>query len=180
MDTGLLITLVVVLLVVVLLVALLSGRRRRSTKLQEQFGDEYDRTVDQRGDRREAEAELADRAKRRSQLDIRPLDADARERYALAWRRTQANFVDEPVEAVHEADGLVTEVMRERGYPMDDFEQRSADISVDHPDVVEDYRHAHRVAMSNADGGRATTEELREAMIRYRALFDRLLEGADR
>ncbi len=174
MDTGVLIALIVIVVLVVAVVAFFANRGRRSSQLQERFGDEYDRTVDERGDRREAEAELAGREKRRSQLDIRPLEPESRDRYTAAWRQTQESFVDSPSSATREADLLVVQVMRERGYPMDDFEQRSADISVDHPEVVNDYRTAHRVSLAN-DNGEASTEDLREAMVHYRALFVRLL-----
>jgi hypothetical protein len=172
MDTGVLIILLVVLLVVALLVVL-AGRRRRSGQLRERYGDEYERTVDDRGSRREAESELAERERRRERLDIRPLDPGARERYGEQWRRTQADFVDSPHVAVRQADVLVLQVMRDRGYPVDDFEQRAADISVDHPEVVSDYRAAHHI--TNVDGGEASTEQLREAMVHYRSLFERLL-----
>jgi hypothetical protein len=142
---------------------------RRTRTLQQQFGPEYERTVGRTDDRREAEAELAARAKRREELDIRPLTTAARERYLEEWQRVQARFVDDPAGAVREADLLIESVMRERGYPVDDFQQRAADISVDHPHVVENYREANRLR-----GG--DTEAQRQAMVHYRALFDELLE----
>ena len=173
MDTT---TTVVVVLVVValLLVALLAARKRRSAALQERFGPEYDRTVEQAGDRRAAESELAQRAERRAELNIVPLEPEARTRYIEAWRNTQAQFVDEPVEATREADRLITSVMRDRGYPVDDFEQRAADLSVDHPELGENSRAAHGIARRHVHG-EADTEELRQAVVHYRSLFDELL-----
>jgi hypothetical protein len=174
MDTGLLVTILVVIVLLALL-AFFAGRQRRSRKLQETFGPEYDRTVGQAGDRRAAEAELQERAERRQGFDIVPLEPEARARYLEAWRNTQAQFVDEPAEATREADRLITSVMRDRGYPVDDFEQRAADISVDHPQVVDDYRAAHAIADAN-DRSEASTEELRQALVHYRSLFEELLE----
>jgi hypothetical protein len=142
--------------------------------LQQRFGPEYDRTIERTDGRREAEADLAARAKRRDELDIRPLPTASRDRYVEQWQHVQARFVDDPRGAVQEADTLIQSVMRERGYPVDDFEQRAADISVDHPHVVENYREGHRLA----SGG---TEQQRQAMVKYRALFDELVEDtADR
>jgi hypothetical protein len=164
----------------VVLVALLAAAflmRRRTSRLRTRFGPEYERAVQQRG-RRGAEAELGSRLERRQQLDIRPLSATAREHYRESWTRVQAEFVDDPAGAVGDADQLVHSAMRERGYPMDDFEQRAADVSVDHPQVVERYRSAHGIARKSADGD-ATTEDLRQAMKHYRALFDELLEDAE-
>src|SRR6266508_2676676 len=136
------------------------SRQHTSKRLRESFGPEYERM---------------DREKRREQLDIRPLDPAQGQRYAEAWRDTQARFVDSPEQAIREGDHLVTEVMRERGYPMEDFDQRSADVSVDHPQVVENYRAAHAISLSN-EQGKASTEDLRQAMVHYRALFVELLE----
>jgi FtsZ-interacting cell division protein ZipA len=174
MDTGLLVAILIVLAVLVVL-ALLLSRQRRSRKLKEQFGPEYDRTVAEAGDRKEAEARLQERTERRQQLDIVPLDPTDRDRYVEAWRQTQARFVDEPAEATREADRLITEVMRQRGYPIDDFEQRAADISVDHPQVVDDYRAAQAIASAN-ERSEASTEDLRQALVHYRSLFEELLE----
>jgi hypothetical protein len=174
MDTGLLIAILVVIVLLALL-AFFAGRQRRRRQLKDRFGPEYDRTVEQAGDRRAAEAELLERAERRQRLDIVPLDPEARTRYMEAWRNTQARFVDEPAEATREADRLITSVMRDRGYPVDDFEQRAADISVDHPQVVDDYRAAHGIAMAN-DRSEASTEDLRQALVHYRSLFEELLE----
>jgi hypothetical protein len=174
MDAGLLVAILVVIVLLALL-AFFAGRQRRSRRLQDTFGPEYDRTVEQAGDRRAAEAELQERAERRQSFDIVPLEPEARARYLEAWRNTQAQFVDEPAEATREADRLITSVMRDRGYPVDDFEQRAADISVDHPQVVDDYRAAHAIAARN-DRSEATTEDLRQALVHYRSLFEELLE----
>jgi hypothetical protein len=148
---------------------------RRRSRLRERFGPEYDRMVEQREDRRGVESELATREKRRSKLDIRPLRPEARDEYARRWRDTQARFVDEPGPAVGEADNLVQEVMRERGYPVEDFSQRESDLSVDHPTVLENYRAAHGISMAQSQG-QASTEDLRQAMVHYRTLFVELLE----
>jgi hypothetical protein len=148
---------------------------QRTKRLRERFGPEYNRTVEQRGGRREGEAELASRVERRERLEIRPLAPESRERYVESWREVQAGFVDDPAAAVGDADRLVAKVMSERGYPMDDFEQRADDISVDHPQVVERYRSAHGIAAKNEEG-KATTEDLRQALQHYRALFEELLE----
>ena len=174
MDAGLLIAIIVVLVLLALL-AFFAGRQRRSRKLQETFGPEYDRTVEQAGDRKAAEAELKERAERRGGFDIVALEPEARARYVEAWRHTQAQFVDEPAEATREADRLITSVMRDRGYPVDDFDQRAADLSVDHPQVVDDYRAAHTIAVAN-DRSEASTEDLRQALVHYRSLFEDLLE----
>jgi hypothetical protein len=164
---------VLVIVVAVLLCAViwLVLRRRRTAQLQEGFGPEYDRTLEERGDQRAAEAELRERVQRRRSYDIRELEPAARERYAERWRHTQAHFVDQPASTLADADALVSEVMRERGYPVDDFETQAADVSVDHPGVVEHYRQAHAVRASDE----TSTEELREAFVHYRALFDDLL-----
>jgi hypothetical protein len=174
MDTGLLVAILVVVILLALL-AFFAGRQRRSRKLQDKFGPEYDRTVEQAGDRRAAEADLLERADRRAELNIVPLEPEARDRYIEAWRSTQAQFVDEPAQATREADRLITSVMRDRGYPVDDFEQRAADVSVDHPQVVDDYRAAHAIAAAN-DRSEASTEDLRQALVHYRSLFEELLE----
>jgi hypothetical protein len=165
-------------IVVAAALAFVALRRRRTAQLRERFGPEYDRALEERGGRREAEAELGSRLDRRERLEIRPLAADARERYQASWTRAQREFVDDPAAAVARGDELVVSVMRDRGYPMDDFEQRVEDISVDHPDVVERYRSAHGIAQKN-EQGEATTEDLRQALKHYRALFEHLLEPAE-
>jgi hypothetical protein len=161
---------------VCLLVAWRAFAARRRRGLRDTFGPEYDRTVADAPSRRQAESELADRQKRHDELDIKPLDAQAQERYRQDWRQAQEHFVDEPAEAVEEADRLIQLVMRERGYPVDDFEQRAADVSVDHPEVVANYRAAHGISVAN-DRGKASTEDLRTAMVHYRSLFAELLEA---
>jgi hypothetical protein len=165
----------------VLLVAAIAAAvftRRRTTILQQRFGHEYDRTVQQRGSRREAESELGSRVERRESLEIQPLSPDVRKRFLESWREVQTRFVDDPADAVTRADALVASVMSERGYPMDDFERRAADISVDHPQVVERFRSAHGIAEKN-ERGEATTEDLRQAIKHYRALFEELVEPAE-
>jgi hypothetical protein len=153
-------------------------RARRTRTLREGFGSEYDRTVAESPSRREAEAELKERQKRREQLDIQPLSPGSRERYVIAWQSTQAKFVDDPADAIEEADALIQKVMRERGYPVEDFDQRAADVSVDHPEVANNYRAAHGISVAQSRGN-ATTEDLRQAMKHYRALFDDLLEARE-
>jgi hypothetical protein len=170
--TWVLLAVVVVLLVIV---GVLLARQQRSRKLKADFGPEYNRVVAERGDQRSAEQELAGRRKRVSEFEIRPLPPGARERYLERWGQAQRTFVDEPGAAVGEAHVLVQQVMHDRGYPVDeDFEQRAADISVDHPDVVENYRAAHAISV-RADQGQASTEQLRQSMVHFRALFDDLL-----
>ncbi len=179
MPTWLIVLIILVVLAIVAYLAVMLMQRRRTEQLRDQFGPEYDRTVAERGDVRGAESDLAERRSRRERLEIRPLSADARSRYADAWRVTQTRFVDQPDDAVQEANRLVMAVMRERGYPVDDFEQQAADVSVDHPAVVENYRAAHAIAEANL-AGTATTEDLRQAMVHYRALFEELLEETTR
>ena len=151
--------------------------RRRTGRLQEQFGPEYERTLGNAESKRDAEADLQARGERRQRFEIRPLSQEARDRYQQSWDGVQAQFVDDPRGAVASADSLIQSVMSERGYPVEDFEQRAADISVDHPQVVENYRHGHRLAQASADGS-DSTEDLRQAMRHYRALFDDLVEPA--
>jgi hypothetical protein len=169
------IALVIVLLIVIGAVAWILIQRRHSEELRERFGAEYQRAVNEHGDQQRAEAELTEREKRVSRLDIRQLNQQEYERFSQAWRATQARFVDEPVAAIKEAERLVVDLMRTRGYPTGDFEQRAADISVDHSNVVENYRAARAIAISN-ERGEADTEQLRQAMVHYRALFEDLLE----
>jgi hypothetical protein len=162
--------------VAVLVVAgiLLFVRKRRTERLRTKFGGpEYARAVNEGGGRRQAEAGLDKRADRVESFHIRPLGPDDRARFVESWTRVQARFVDSPGGAVTEADQLLGDVMSTRGYPVSDFEQRAADISVDYPLVLEDYRSAHEIALRRARG-QASTEELRQAMIHYRALFDEL------
>lgn len=166
---------VVIAVIVVGAMALMAVRKRRSAKLRERFGPEYDRVLQREGDARKAEGVLAFREKRREKFQIRPLSPNDRSSFAVRWNEVQGRFVDDPRGAVTVADSLVTDVMQARGYPIGEFEQRAADISVDHPVVVENYRAAHDIAMRHSTG-RASTEDLRQAMVHYRALFQELLD----
>jgi hypothetical protein len=177
-NTATIVILVVVVAVVVIALGFVAVLRRRSRRLHEQFGPEYKHAVRQYGDTRKAEAELAAREKRVRRLDIRPLTHEEQRNFAEEWKTTQGRFVDEPSKAVGEADGLIKEVMQARGYPVGDFDQRAADISVDHADVVTNYRAAREIATRNKSG-EATTEELRQAMMHYRSLFEELVEAAE-
>jgi type VI protein secretion system component VasK len=150
------------------------SRRKRSARLKEHFGPEYERTVGELGEQRAAEADLLQREKKRKKLDIISLTPVARQEHEATWHKVQTEFVDAPQDAVGRAERLVTRVMRERGYPIDDFDQRAADISVDHPDIVENYRSAHAIYASQHNGD-ISTEQARQAFVHYRALFDRLL-----
>jgi hypothetical protein len=170
---------VIVALIAIAAIAWAAWSRRRTTTLQERFGPEYDRTAGQAGSRREAESELSSRIERRDELDIRPLAPPAAERYSNRWRDLQSRFVDAPKQAVADSDRLVQDVMRERGYPIEHFEQRAADLSVDHGDVVEHYRAGHAIALA-CEMDRASTEDLRKAVMHYRALFERLMVTDDR
>ena len=179
MNTTTVVTLAIVMVVIVIaLGAIVLLWRRRSLRLREQFGPEYKHAVRQYGDERKAEAELAAREKRVHKLEIRALAPEEHSRFADAWRKAQTRFVDEPSKAVSEANGLIKEVMQTRGYPVGDFEQRTADISVDHPNVVTNYRAAHYIASRN-NKGEATTEDLRQAMVHYRSLFEELLDTTE-
>ena len=172
------IVIIIVAAIVVIGVAALAlyamTRRRYTEDLRETFGGEYDRAIDETGSRRRAESELSARRKRVEALDIRELSPDDRTRFANAWEAAQADFVDDPKRAIATSDRLVSDVMQRRGYPTGDFDQRAADVSVDHAGVVEHYRAAHAIARAE-ERGRASTEDLRQAMIHYRALFDELL-----
>ncbi len=175
MPVWLWIVIAVVVVLAAAAAAYLAYVQRRRARLREGFGPEYDRTLADAPTRREAEEELLERQKRRDELDIRPLSPGGRERYASQWEATQARFVDDPEGAIGDADDLIQEVMRERGYPVEDFDQRAADLSVDHPHVVEHYRAGHAIRRRHVHG-EATTEELRQAFVHYRALFEELLE----
>jgi hypothetical protein len=163
------------MVVVIGITSWLLVRKRRTARLRTQFGgDEYTRAVKEGGSRRKAEAALDERADRVERLHIRPLSAGDRARFVEAWGRVQASFVDGPGGAVVDADQLLGDVMSTRGYPVSDFEQRAADISVDHPLVLAHYRAAHQTALRQTQG-QATTEDLRQAMIHYRTLFEELV-----
>jgi FtsZ-interacting cell division protein ZipA len=171
-TTTILITLGVVVALAITAVAV--WRAQKSRRLQRKFGAEYSRTVEDAGDQRRAEVALAAREKRVRAMEIRPLSGADRARFVEAWRRLQAEFVDNPKRAIVDTDRLLGEVMATRGYPVADFEQRSEDLSVDHPEVVENYRTAHDIALAH-ERGQASTEDLRQAMIHFRALFDDLV-----
>lgn len=164
-----------VLAVVVVVVVWSVARLRRRHGLRGRFGDEYEIALDEQGSKRQADRELIARQERHEHLDIRPLDPQLRRRYAEQWRTTQARFVDEPSAALEEADHLVEDVMVERGYPVGDVDQQMADLSVEHSDVLGHYRAAHATVRASA-AGETTTDDLRQAMLHYRALFTALLE----
>lgn len=178
MDAAIWVVIAIVALVVIGVLVWFAMNKQRSGQLREVFGPEYDRTVEESEDRRAAESELLERRKRVEEFDIRPLDPAERTRFASRWIAVQSRFVDDPKSALGEADELVTEVMSERGYPMDDFDQRAADVSVDHPRVVEDYRAAHGIS-ERVRSNDATTEDMRQALVHYRALFSELLEEGE-
>lgn len=177
MDQNRMIVLIVVVIAIVVVAAIgfVTSRRRRSQKLREHFGPEYERVVRQEGDARKAEGVLEFRQKRREKFNIRPLSAADRSSFAVRWNEVQARFVDDPRGAVTVADSLVTDVMQSRGYPIGEFEQRAADLSVDYPVIVDNYRAAHDIAVRHS-AGKATTEDLRQAMVHYRLLFQELLD----
>jgi hypothetical protein len=170
-----LIAVLVIAVVVIAAIAFVTSRRRRSQKLRERFGPEYDRVMRQEGDPRKGEGVLEFRQKRRDKFHIHRLPAEDRSSFAVRWSEVQARFVDDPRGAVTVADSLVTDVMQARGYPIGEFEQRAADLSVDYPLIVENYRAAHDIAMRHSEGT-ASTEDLRQAMVHYRLLFQELLE----
>lgn len=172
-----LIVIIVIAVLVIIGIALTVMRRREGERLKQDFGPEYDRQVREAGgSEAKAQAELLKREKRVEKLDIRPLPPERRHAFAEDWQQVQARFVDDPERSIALADALVAEVMKARGYPVDDFEQRAGDISVDHPAVVQNYRAAHDIAMRRAQG-KADTEDLRSAFLGYRNLFDELLRS---
>ena len=177
MDPRLLMTLAVLVIVMIAVLAVLYARKRRSTTadLRKKFGPEYDRAVLVHGAGRKAETKLEDREKRIEKLNIRDLDPTEHERFLRQWESVQSRFIDSPKGAVAEADDLVSSLMRVRGYPLSDFDERAADISVDHPRMVENYRSAHEIGL-RLGKTEATTEELRTAMIHYRWLIEELMQ----
>jgi len=179
METWMIVPIVGVSLLIVAAIAWVVIRKKRSEGLRRRFGTEYDRAVKTSGSRRRAEADLASRTRRVERLDIHPLSAGDHDRFAARWRSIQASFVDNPGGAVSDAATLVEEVMRARGYPVGDFDQRAADMSVDHPRFVENYREARDLALASQRGA-ARTEDLRRATVYYRALFEDLLETTER
>jgi FtsZ-interacting cell division protein ZipA len=176
-NTALIIVIAVVILAIGAYVAWTLWRRKQTESLRSRFGPEYDRAIERHGSPQVAEKKLAERARRVEKLNIRPLDPAQRDRFAADWRTVQARFVDEPGGAVAQADALVQQVMQARGYPVGDFEERAADLSVDHAPVVQNYRVARDIAQRHRRG-EATTEDLRKAVVSYRALFEELL-GVD-
>jgi hypothetical protein len=177
MSTGALVAIIIIVVVIVVaavIAAMAAARRRR---LQRRFGPEYDRAVGEHGSQLKAESELAGRERRIRGLEIRPLSDTARANYALSWRTIQEQFVDQPENSVVKAQALVTTVMKDRGYPLEGHDQMLADLSVEHASTLEQYRLAHTISQSVAQG-QASTEDLRQAMIKYRALFSDLLGGA--
>jgi len=173
-TTGLIVLLVVLAIVAVAALFFLS--KRRTTSLRRRFGPEYDRAMREYGARPRAEKELERRTERAEKYNIHALSFEEQRKFAEDWRRAQAKFVDDPPLAIREADHLVCDVMRARGYPMADFDRRVEDLSVSHASVVRNYRAAHDIAVAQEEG-RANTEDLRQAMVYYRELFDNLLEA---
>ena len=175
--SGTAVVLIVVVLLVLVVLGIVLSRRRRSTQLQQHFGPEYERSVAATGDRRSAEAELAERRQRREQFDVRDLDQEERDRFRGSWNEIQRGFVDDPRQSLQGADLLVAEIMRARGYPVeDDFDRRADDLSVDHPRVVQHYREARQVRDAS---GEVDTERQRTAVTSYRSLIDALLGDSD-
>jgi hypothetical protein len=176
LDTNLVVLAALAILIIAALAWLYVRRRRHTTAdLRKKFGTEYDRAVVVHGAGRKAEMKLEDREKRVEKLKIRDLEPMERESFSKRWESVQSRFVDSPKGAVTEADDLVSSLMKARGYPVSDFDQRAADISVDHPRVVENYRSAHEIALRVGKDA-ATTEDLRTAMIHYRSLFEELVQ----
>jgi hypothetical protein len=176
MDPKLIVLAAAVILIIAVLAWLYIRKRRTTTAdLRQKFGPEYERALRTHGSERKAEAKLVDREKRVEKLNLRDLDPMEHERFLKRWESVQSRFVDSPKGAVTEADDLVSSVMKTRGYPLSDFDQRAADISVDHPRVVENYRSAHEIAL-RVGKDQATTEDLRTAMIHYRSLFEELVQ----
>jgi hypothetical protein len=177
MNATYLLTFIVVLALVVvgIMLAQIFVRRQRSEQFHDRFGSEYEHTVQTLGNEKEAQLELKERQKHVETLDIRSLSASERERYLADWAAVQSKFVDEPGQAIIEADRLIMEVMQLRAYPVSDFEQRAADVSISYPTLVSNYRAARAIALKN-ERQQAETEELRQAMIYYHSLFDELVE----
>lgn len=175
-DPKLIVLAVFVVVVIAVLVWLYMRKQKNTTAgLRQKFGPEYERAVLKHGSERKAEAHLADRERRVEKLNVRDLDPMERERFSKRWDSIQSRFIDSPKGAVTEADDLVSSLMKTRGYPVSDFEQRASDVSVDHPRVVENYRSAHEIALRVGKDA-ATTEDLRAAMIHYRSLFEELVQ----
>jgi len=164
--------------VVIIVLAVVAARWRNQANLQERFGPEYERQVAMHGSERDAARHLRDVADQRDQLDIRRLEPTARDRYTRRWQAVQTEFVDRPGHALDEADRLITDVMRDRGYPVEDFGKRAELVAADHPEIVKHYRAAHAARRDHhGQPGAVGTEELRQAFVHYRALFDELISG---
>ena len=170
------IVIILIAIAIVAAVALYLFQQQRSKRLRTRFGPEYERALREYGSASKAEHELRSRERRMQKINLRPLSGAERDRFAQQWHETQARFVDDPGGSIRDADHLVYEVMMVRGYPMSDFEHRAEDISVDHPQVVQNYRSAHEIALSEKEG-KASTEDLRRALVYYRDLFDNLIEA---
>ena len=175
MDAWMWIVLAVAVVALIAAIAWMASTHHRTSELRDTFGSEYDRTLEGADGRRDAETDLRERRERHDELDIRPLSAAARDRYASTWTQVQSRFVDDPAMALRDADVLVVQVMGDRGYPTDRFEDRADVVSVDHPEVIEHYRAGHRLS-ELSDAGGASTEDQRQALVHYRAIFDELLE----
>jgi len=173
-TTYTIIAVVLILVIVGAILGLVFSRRQRSARLHKQFGSEYDHTVEALGNEKKAQTELEERQRHVEALDIHPLTENEHKRYLADWTAVQSEFVDEPGQAIVNADRLIMEVMQVRGYPISNFEQRAADISISYPDLVSNYRAARKIANEN-EQHQADTEELRQAMIYYRSLFRELL-----
>jgi FtsZ-interacting cell division protein ZipA len=168
----------VILIIVIAIIAVFGfwyWQRQRTASLRDGFGDEYDRAVHDKGSLNKAERELEDRQTRVKKYDIRPLTDEQQQQYRATWHDVQALFVDEPVTATEKAEALITDVMDRRGYPTTDFEHQAADLSVNHPTVVEHYRKGHEISERHR-AGNASTEDMRQAMVHYRTLFERLVD----
>ncbi|MEV4517667.1 hypothetical protein AB0K00_53005 [Dactylosporangium sp. NPDC049525] len=173
-STATVVAIVIIVLAIVAIAAVAISRHRRTEALRRRFGPEYERAVGEQHSRRAAERDLQDRERRHAELELKELDPRQRQRYAEQWERMQAHFVEEPEAATREADELVTKVMGERGYPVDDFDTRVQDLSVDHAETIGHYRDAHEINKVN-ERGQASTEQLRQALMHYRSLFAELL-----
>ena len=174
-NTTQLVLVAVLFLIIGGLIAMAAMRVQRTKRLRERFGPEYDRAINEMGDKRQAEEELDARLAHVNTLKIRPLTAEEVNRFALEWQKTQTEFVDEPLTALQKADRLIREVMKTKGYPVEDFEQRAADISVDYPELVTDYRGLHLIAVKE-EKDEVGTEEMRQAIVHGRALFENLIK----
>ncbi|WP_432971563.1 hypothetical protein [Dactylosporangium sp. CA-233914] len=174
-STATALAVIIIVLIVAAFVATIVARHRRTQELRRRFGPEYDRAVASGSGRRAGERDLRHRERRHDRLELHELDPEQRRRYADQWQRTQAHFVEEPEIATRDADALVTRVMAERGYPVtEDFDTRAQDLSVEHAETLGHYREAHEISQAN-ERGQATTEQLRQALMHYRALFAELL-----